>query len=614
MISHHAAWMIPVAGTAVTVFLTLALVAPVLALSAWRRRMRTDNAPCWAWCWAGMVLGTLLLLGPLLAIRGLHFAAPVAIAVGVGFRLGRYIVRPTPAWRRNVYRAAAIAIGLLAIDLVSHGEAGASISGRVGPGIGAPAPNLLWIVLDTLRADRMSVYGYPRPTTPQLEAWAKAGITFDMARSAAPWTLPSHVTMFTGLLPSEHGACIDRPYSGPSPTLAEHLRAHGYATAGIVANVRMCNSAYGVGRGFDRYVDYPWKDEISFKAAMSQSSLGTAVMEVARRLLLPVPKVYPFSYRQPARTIAGEGRRWLDEVRGEKGSASSGSGRPFFLFLNFMDVHGPYLPPAGAARRFWEGPAPSKKDARPEDGWLAVQARDAADAEHRPARQRELDAVRGRLGDLYDECLAGLDAELGRFLGDLRDRGLLAGTWVVITADHGEHFGEHGHFGHGSSLYNELTHVPMILVPPLGTGRSADDPYASLRGRRVGVPVSLRDLPRTMTGLLLPGAPDPFPGHSLVRYWRTDRTEPPDPVLSELEEPRLKGEDFRTHEVNRIESVIDEDHILIEYSDQIPELFALFEDPRQENNLAERPDQASRRQRMKGIWDALRERGGATSR
>ena len=147
----------------------------------------------------------------------------------------------------------------------------------------------------------------------------------------------------------------------------------------------------------------------------------------------------------------------------------------------------------------------------------------------------------GRLGDLYDECLAGLDAELGRFLGDLRDRGLLADTWVVITADHGEHFGEHGHFGHGSSLYNELTHVPLILVPPLGTGRSADDPYASLRGRRVGVPVSLRDLPRTMTGLLLPARANPFPGRSLARHWRTDHTSRPIPSSPSWRSRASKG-------------------------------------------------------------------------
>ena len=133
-----------------------------------------------------------------------------------------------------------------------------------------------------------------------------------------------------------------------------------------------------------------------------------------------------------------------------------------------MDVHGPYMPSAEARAGSGPGRAPNKDDARPEDGWRAAQARDAADAEHRPRRQAELDAASRRLGDLYDECLAGLDAELGRFLGGLRDRGLLANTWVVITADHGEHFGEHGHFGHGSSLYNEQTHVPLILIPPLG--------------------------------------------------------------------------------------------------------------------------------------------------
>ena len=124
----------------------------------------------------------------------------------------------------------------------------------------------------------MSMYGYGRQTTPELEAWAKEGITFDMARSAAPWTLPSHVTMFTGLWPFEHDARVDRAYRGPSPTLAEHLRAQGYQTAGIVANVRMCNIAYGVGRGFDYYVDDPGNQEISLRAMMYNSALGSVVM------------------------------------------------------------------------------------------------------------------------------------------------------------------------------------------------------------------------------------------------------------------------------------------------------------------------------------------------
>ena len=137
-----------------------------------------------------------------------------------------------------------------------------------------------------------------------------------------------------------------------------------------------------------------------------------------------------------------------------------------------------------------------------------------------------------RLGDLYDDCLLGLDAELGPFFRELRASGRLEDTWVVITSDHGEEFGEHGIFGHGVSLYNQVTHVPLILIPP-GPGRrgSGDDPYASLRGRRIRIPVSLRDLPATLTSLLLPGTAHPFPGRSLARYWGTDDPGPPDPIL-----------------------------------------------------------------------------------
>jgi arylsulfatase A-like enzyme len=614
MISRHGGWMIPLTGASVVVPLGLALVAPALLLAAHRVRRRPElDAPGPAWDWAGMVLGTLLLLGPLSAIRGFHPMAPFAVSIGVGFRIRRLLVRPTPLWRRGIHGAAMIGVGVLALLVLTQWHADASGPERHMARMGRKDPSLLWIVVDTLRADRMSLYGYSRPTTPELEAWAKAGITFDTARATAPWTLPSHISMFTGLWPSEHGACIDQAYRGAAPTLAEHLRAHGYRTAGIAANVRMCNSAYGVGRGFDHYVDYPWRDEVSLKAALSNSSLGSMLVEGARRLGLPAPDVYPFEYRQSAREIAAKGREWLDSPnfpgRGDVGSSAA----PFFLFLNLMDVHGPYLPPADAPRRFWSGPAPTKNNARPEDGWRALRARDAADPEHRPQQQRELDAVSRRLGDLYDECLVGLDAELSRFLGSLRDAGLLANTWVVLTADHGEHFGEHGHFGHGSSLYNEQTHVPLIIIPPLGDGRSGGDPHSSLRGTRIGVPVSLRDLPATMTELMLPGEPSPFPGRSLARHWRTDHSEVPDPVLSELDQPRLKGEDFRTQQVTRIESLIDEDHVLIEYGNQTPELFALFEDPNQVHNLADRPDQGARRQRIRNVLDILHHRAGTSS-
>ena len=196
----------------------------------------------------------------------------------------------------------------------------------------------------------------------------------------------------------------------------------------------------------------------------------------------------------------------------------SGSGRPFFLFLNFMDVHGPYRPSPEAAGRFWPGPIPTKPLASPASGWNALRARAAAPPEQRGQRQRELEHVRRRLSDLYDECLYGLDAELGRFLRELRAAGRLANTWVVITADHGEHFGEHDRFGHGSSLYNEQTHVPLILIPPLDAARNGTDRAARLRGRRVADPVSLLTRPGRSMTCWMPGGDNPFPVDSATGW------------------------------------------------------------------------------------------------
>ncbi len=215
------------------------------------------------------------------------------------------------------------------------------------------------------------------------------------------------------------------------------------------------------------------------------------------------------------------------------------------------------------------------------------------------------------MSDLYDDCLLALDAELGRFLRHLRDAGYLANTWVVITADHGEHFGEHDCFGHGSSLYNEQTHVPLILIPPLGAATTGDDPAGSLRGRRIRRPVSLRDLPRTVTELLLPAAENPFPGRSLARDWRTLQPGPPEPILSQLEEPHLAGDDFASEQVSRVNSAIVDDHVLIEFNNRPPELYHLYEDRLQQRNLADLPASRQRLEMMRRTLNALRGRRAA---
>jgi arylsulfatase A-like enzyme len=606
-ISRHVAWMVPAAEAVVTLGLTLGLVAPALARSALRdRRPGSSRSASWPWRWAGTVLGMLLLLGPLLAVRRLHGAAALALAFGAGARIGRILVRPTPAWRRASRRAGAIALcGLIAYsfwqwDRVAHAEE------RAWSRPASRAPNLLWIVMDTVRADHMSVYGYARRTTPELGRWAEEGITFEMARSAAPFTLPSHLTMFTGLWPFEHGGRIDRPYVGPSPTLAEHLAVNGYATAGLAGNTGMCNATYGVGRGFDYYVELLCNHEVSLRAAMFNSSLGRRVMWLANSIGLPVPAEFPQAHRRLAPELIAHAEEWLGRVSRRNEAGGPGSRRPFFLFMNFMDVHSPYIPPAAAARQFWTDPVPPRQEAVPEAGWRALHARDDSPPDRRPQRQRELDAVTRRLTDLYDDCLLGLDAQLGRFLRELRTSDLLEETWVVITSDHGEEFGEHGIFGHGASLYSQATHVPLILIPPSAAPGSSDDRYAELRGRRIRVPVSHRDLPATLTGLLLPGTGNPFPGRSLARHWGPGRPGALDPILAQMEEQHFAGEEVQMDLSLKMDSVIAEGHLFIESMRNPPELYDLLADPENQRNLIGRPEQRLRRGRLKQELDTLR--------
>ena len=604
-ISRHISWMIPVAEGLSVGALAFVLVAPPLAWTAWRAK-KSRAVVNWnrVYRWSGMVLGTLLVLGPLLAIRGLHSTAALLLAVAIGVRIGRWLVRPSRAWGHASLRAGGAAFVLLLCYATWQWSRVASSGDRAWDRPAVAGPNLLWIVLDTVRADHMSLYGYDRPTTPSLDRWAREGITFDAAFSAAPWTLPSHITMFTGLWPFEHGARVDRPYSGSAPTLAEHLAGRGYATAGIVANTRMCNDIFGVGRGFDTYVDLPCKLEVSLSSTLLNSSIGSHLLKLGRRLGLPVRDELAFEERHPAPDIVSRGQAWLDHVR-RRNEESSGPDRPFFLFLNFMDAHGPFLPAPHVARRFWTDPIPPRLQAVPQSGWMALHARDSAPPAERPKRQQELDEVTRRLGALYDDCLLGLDGDLGRFLDDLRARGLLQDTWVVITADHGEHLGEHGRFGHVSTLYNELTRVPLVLIPPLGREPRKDDPHATLRGRRIGVPISHRDLPSTLSELLDPASKGPFPGRSLASLWGRNSAEPPRPILSQLEEQSMVGEDVHPDHVVTLDSLIRNDHILIQFSDSPLELYHRLEDPRQQTNLADKPEARALQADLKRELDAL---------
>jgi len=322
-----------------------------------------------------------------------------------------------------------------------------------------PEPrNLLLISLDTLRADHLGCYGYERPTSPFLDRLASQGVLFEQAYATSPWTLPSHASLFTGLYPSQHGAMTEE-LSLPTdlPTLAEVLRGRDFATAGFVSGIFL-GSRYGLGRGFERYVAIPTRAE----------SGGSATTLSATD-----------------RVSAG-GLEWL----------AAQQGRPFFLFLHYFDIHADYRPEprfAGLFGKPYHGPADGS--ARQLRAFLrGLIAFDADDRAH--------------LVDLYDAEIRQLDLGLEELFAKLRERGALDQTVVVVTADHGEEFFDHGGVVHARTQYQEMLRVPMIILGP-----------GIPRGLRSHQPVSLVDLAPTLLTLLGAEVPPAVSGRDLAPLW-----------------------------------------------------------------------------------------------
>lgn len=282
--------------------------------------------------------------------------------------------------------------------------------------------NLLLISIDTLRQDRVGAYGYDRPTTPTLDALAARGLVFDEATAPSPWTLPSHVSLLTGLSPQSHGVTDRVRGIGPgADTMAAWLQDHGYDTAAVVNSV-LLGPKRGFARGFG-----------SFDLVVRPHP-EPAAAEVHRRAI-----------------------RWLDRERD----------RPFFLFVHHYDVHSDYAP-AETYRELLVGPYEGRVNGTTEQlkaARLGKLALTPADARH--------------LSELYDAEVRQIDDELGRFLGALAERGHLADTAVVVTSDHGEEFLEHGGVLHGATLHGELVRVPLILAGPgIPAGRRVAEPVS----------------------------------------------------------------------------------------------------------------------------------------
>ncbi|MGE0126705.1 MAG: sulfatase-like hydrolase/transferase [Blastocatellales bacterium] len=552
--SKDIVWMAPLAGL-------LSFMAPGLAILLIARLWRRIDALRMI----AFVLTFLGLLNIFYMYPRFHSYGAMALAAGVAWQFSRFVAPRSEAFQRLVYRTVWLLIGVVVILAIAT-RGWQELSERRAlaklPPAPAQAPNVLFIVLDTVRAHNLSFHGYERTTSPNLDQLAKSGVVFDRALATAPWTLSSHAGMFTGRYPFELSADWKVPLDGAHPTLAEQFTRLGYLTAGFISNTSYCSYEHGLNRGFIHYEDYA----VSLgQIASSLTLVRTIADDLRLRWLLSNDELLN---RQSAEDVNGKFLRWLERA----------GGRPFFAFLNFYDAHEPYLPPAPFDRKFGPGRSRGKSSPMIHLSWDPTAGREKLS---QAELQEEIDA--------YDGGIAYLDHQLGALFTELRNRGLYDNTLIVVTSDHGEEFDEHGLYSHGNSLYLPSVHVPLLVSLP---GRTP-------AGQRVSDPVSLRDLPATVSELT--GLQASFPGQTLTRFWaRPDSAESGSgvPVLSTVR--RVPGvPEWYPVSKGDMSSLVSEGYRYIKNGDGSEELYDFDRDVWEKNNLASRPDSRSLLERFR---------------
>jgi arylsulfatase A-like enzyme len=412
---------------------------------------------------------------------------------------------------------------------------------RVTPPAGAP--DVVVVVLDTVRADHVSAYGYRRPTTRNFDALARQGVLFLDAVSPATWSLPAHASLFTGQFPSTHGAHDEHRYlDDAAPTLAETLAAAGWDTRCFTANAWI-SDGLGLTRGFG------WCDEAWREGALARG------FSFVRRL------VERFGWSAPDKgggDVATHFERWIADRPPDD--------RPAFAFLNFVEAHFPYhqLPPEYLRHFTTRSHAELRRVSlallADQFGWGAVDA----------------EAVRAAAVDMYDGGVLYADMLLGRVMRAIRRHGTDDRTILVALSDHGELLGERGAFGHGDSLVEPMLRVPLAIRYP-----------RRIRpGTRVGTPVSTAGMYATV--LDLAGVKPPKTPHvaSLLPTLTSEGARHPAvaeqfqrPATAASGDPLLRGgtrfRAYRTGTLKLFETVPGGVH-----------LFDLAEDPAEARDLA----------------------------
>ncbi|HEX7185101.1 MAG TPA: sulfatase [Thermoanaerobaculia bacterium] len=389
-------------------------------------------------------------------------AAAVSLLV---FQLTRTGPERRSLWRRlSVGAPLAGAAVLLLLWIVQYGSPvaawGAEADPSAGPRKAHAVRRVILLSVDTLRADALSVYG-GESRTPSLDRLAGDSVVFQRAYSPASWTLPSMASVMTGVSPQVHQALRTRSrVPDRLLTLAEVLRRDGYRTAALVSST-VLGSAANLTQGFDEYRSFP--------APWLGRSFGAAVLTARAKAFRPD--------EAPPPDMAEAAIDWLRAHRGDD----------FFLWVHLFDPHGPYGPP----RRYLDGRRPPPGGKWRFEGW----DEEAIRAGTWVPNPGERDWIRR----LYQGEVRWADDFAGRIVDELKRLGIYEDALVVVLSDHGEEFWEHGSYGHGHTLYDEILRVPLLLKLP-----------RSSRTGRVDSPVSTASVAPTLLDLC--GLPFPT-GH-----------------------------------------------------------------------------------------------------
>jgi arylsulfatase A-like enzyme len=485
--------------------------------------------PQWDFVWLLSTAGTCL-LAVLLAAWAWKHTQKVARIAGT-----------TLPWVTGILLTIFLAIPVYRLEVRRHATQIAQLAAGNGP-------NVVLIIVDALRADHLSGYGYGRSTSPNLDELAAKGVVFENAIATSSWTLPSHASMLTGVYPNQHRAKRFQDHLGVNfPTLPEELQRVGYRT-GAFSGSPFFTPRQGLGRGFMEFEDFSLSPVQVFTQA---HDIGSILRQIGKTEWVAENIGHPSAIDINRSVI-----QWIDKVHA-----------PFFLAVNYFEVHEPSSTPRTWRQRFSARQA--SENLNSDKNRLAVS---------QPLQiQKKIDE--------YDAAVAYDDERIQKLIDELERRHLMDNTLLIVTADHGEGLGEHGLLVHGTALYYPLVHVPLYFSWP---GHLP-------AGVRITRPVSIKDIPATILEIVS-ASHSQLPGQSLAALW--NRQTPPDewpmPVSELIRQTWRAGK--ASEDQGEVESIISSEFQFIFDSRDGPSLYNWQEDPQERENLflAPRYDTISR--------------------